>query len=511
MRQRRPSETTTTRASAARQHTADVMARVAVLLGLQGLSVSEARPPDPRVPGRQRPEAAKSEVLLSVPRLDALDGGQAFAARAGAHSSLFRPETWRANTFPLLGLDPTDSAALGRAGIDGAGALRVLHRDGVELHCLGATEPRRVMEALGAALHRRGEQESAHAADDTTTVLSRDVLGRVLAAAATRGRTVCTMTGSGGASLEPRLADLQDAARGGLSEPRCATGRRPAVPPLAAVSLDTPEASGCLEVSLKELSLTMSAALQRPRLPALADPGPSPFATLQPPGVGTLRARLRPDGVRELLAEVALLLPDELGLDPLLRALASDATGNASFMVHSVRPSPNLRTPEGRLFALRFAFLLEVADAERAAALLAGLDRRRLALRSGTFDVGLHQGVLWLASAPEAAAAALAALPGAAGRQTAALELHVDPKELARGLGAIPLSEALEAPELAPLLWLSLELGPLLAASERITGWANRGPAAAARGGIELALPKAAADAPRPDETSQSPVTGVRR
>jgi hypothetical protein len=65
----------------------------------------------------------------------------------------------------------------------------------------------------------------------------------------------------------------------------------------------------------------------------------------------------------------------------------------------------------------------------------------------------------------------LAALPGGAGKQAHAGEAVVDPKLLAEGLSQVPLLEALQAPELAGLVAAATELGPLLLASKKVTGW----------------------------------------
>lgn len=69
----------------------------------------------------------------------------------------------------------------------------------------------------------------------------------------------------------------------------------------------------------------------------------------------------------------------------------------------------------------------------------------------------------------------LRALEGAAGKQAHGLEFVAAPTQVAQGLAQVPLLEALQAPELAGLVAVSSELGPLLA-SERVAGSVEAGP-----------------------------------
>ena len=79
--------------------------------------------------------------------------------------------------------------------------------------------------------------------------------------------------------------------------------------------------------------------------------------------------------------------------------------------------------------------------------------------------------MLVVSNDPEVRARALTALKTAAGKQVHGVEFEVDPKLVAKGLQQVPLLEAVQTPELAGLVAAGTELGPLLLASERVSGY----------------------------------------
>ena len=68
---------------------------------------------------------------------------------------------------------------------------------------------------------------------------------------------------------------------------------------------------------------------------------------------------------------------------------------------------------------------------------------------------------------------ALASVGAEPAKQTHALELLINPTMVAKGLAQVPLLDAFQNPALAGLLAAGTELGPLLVASERLSGWAD--------------------------------------
>jgi len=52
-----------------------------------------------------------AKLVVYVPRFEKLTGISAFLARAGTHSPMLRPSSWRSDLHPLLELDLTSQFA----------------------------------------------------------------------------------------------------------------------------------------------------------------------------------------------------------------------------------------------------------------------------------------------------------------------------------------------------------------------------------------------------------------
>jgi hypothetical protein len=227
--------------------------------------------------------------------------------------------------------------------------------------------------------------------------------------------------------------------------------------------------------------LTASARLSNLPSSSFAIAGASPFATLRPAGLATLRLRLRKEAMPAAIAALEARLPPGVSLGTTGAALARVLTGNVALFAHAVRVDSGLRTPEARFFALRFAALAETSEPAQVAQVLGQLDRRSLRRRGGSVELGLSGSTLWLANEPTARAAALAALGPPSGVQGHAVELSANPSAVARAMAQVPLFEAVQSPELAVLLAIATELGPALLHSASVTGWADPGPRSTAR------------------------------
>jgi hypothetical protein len=189
-----------------------------------------------------------------------------------------------------------------------------------------------------------------------------------------------------------------------------------------------------------------------------------------------VRARLAKSAMPGVLEQVVQRVPAMEGLRAASMKAGGLLTGNTALLVSHVKVTTGLRTATARFFAVRFALLAETTDAEAVKALLSTIDLRALQLREGTVDVTVVGNVVVLSNDAEAKRKALAALETAAGKQAHAVEFTVAPVWLAKGLAQVPLLEAVQTPELAPLLAVSTEVGPLLLASERATGWLDDAP-----------------------------------
>lgn len=89
-----------------------------------------------------------------------------------------------------------------------------------------------------------------------------------------------------------------------------------------------------------------------------------------------VRARFMKNAMPQVLTQFLAHLPLGGALAKSGKALGPLLTGNAALVVSHVKVTSGLRTPLARLFAVRFAVLVEVRDATLAQPLIDGLDRK---------------------------------------------------------------------------------------------------------------------------------------
>jgi hypothetical protein len=222
-------------------------------------------------------------------------------------------------------------------------------------------------------------------------------------------------------------------------------------------------------------------------LPAVQSSGTSPYAGMTPEGLLVSRARLTPAGVsdamgtvREILQQVCPNCP-QAEVSSITRAVAARLTGHVLATVNAVRQRPNLRTPEGRFFASRQALVAEVTDMAAVKTALAPLarfpgartleDGYALDVKGGTLFLRSKGRHLLMGNDEPVAHVLLAALPAEGGKMPHAVDFTVDPPKVASGLKQVSLMDVVSSKRLAGIFTVGLELGPLLARSERITGW----------------------------------------
>jgi hypothetical protein len=163
------------------------------------------------------------------------------------------------------------------------------------------------------------------------------------------------------------------------------------------------------------------------------------------------------------------------------RAVAERLTGNVLVVADSVRQRPNLRTPEGRFFASRQAVAAEVTDVAAMKAALAPLakfpgakataDGYTLDVKGGTLYLRLKGRQLVMGNDEAVTNTVVASVPTQGAALPHAVDFTVDPKRVAAGLNQVSLMDVVSERRLAGIFTMGLELGPLLARSERITGW----------------------------------------
>ena len=175
-------------------------------------------------------------------------------------------------------------------------------------------------------------------------------------------------------------------------------------------------------------------------------------------------------------------------------------TGNSLVYVQQVKVAGSLRTLGARFFAHKGAVLAETSDPKAARASLENLARIKgakatddgfsLALREGELRIGVRDTHVYLSDDAVALQALFKALPTSAGKQPHGAEFAVDPERVARALGQVPVVDVLAVPELAVLLGVSAEAGPLLLASQKMTGYADTDASGALRGQMVWSLKK---------------------
>ena len=124
----------------------------------------------------------------------------------------------------------------------------------------------------------------------------------------------------------------------------------------------------------------------------------------------------------------------------------------------------------------------------------------RQPVAAGQVEVGRVGRHIVLGNDPEAIRAALDAVPSRPGKLAHGLEVFVEPRKLSRALSQVSLLDVMEARELAGIFAAATELGLLLSASERISGWVDSQGADAHRYSLRWTLgpPKAIPPPERP-------------
>jgi hypothetical protein len=456
------------------------------------LAASLAAAPAPR-------SAASAQTVVHVPKLDALAGLSAFLTQAGAHAALLRPEAWRAELHPFLVIDVTKPETLSAAGLDPAGPATLSLRPDGRVSCMRVADAKlfqaKAAEAIASA---GGEAARPVTAKGVTTVSAKRSTGTGGAMGyALKGQDVCSFgaTEGGGPAL------LKEAARlvGKAPAADARLGKLPGVAYLA--SGDTVVGLDGTGTALK----VEGSALKLP-LPPLQARGASPYGAMKLDGMLFSRAAVAPTGVSQsvgsLTATVQAVCPTcpKEQVQTMAASVAKQLTGHMLVNMDHVQVRGSLRTPEGRFFAVRQALAAEVTDAaavKSALAPLGGFPGARAledgwaltAKGGGSVFVRLKGKQLVVGNDEGVTQATVAALTDTGGKLERAADFSLDPKRLARGLQQVSLGDVLADEQLAALFAISSELGPLLARSERITGWMDSAPGGAHRFSFTWTLP----------------------
>lgn len=418
---------------------------------------------------------ADSEVMVYLPKVEAVSQLLPFFTAAGSRAPLLRPESWRSQSHPLIEVDLTSKEALALVGIDATASLTSARLGDASVACVTLSDVDKYRKAADAKLARLGEVFEK-TEGGVSVYATRDTLGRVLAAYSLHARDSCAISGHG-RSVEKQFALLASIVQKPVTGPGISIASR--LPGALQVIAPSGSQHGVVSLNAKELTLTADAKSKGLPLAQLAGGGASPLGAFATKGMVVVRARVAKTQVPSLVEAAVRQFPGGGSLRPIAREAAPLFTGNAALVLSHAKVTTGLRSREARFFALRSALVAEVSDPAAAAALLEKLDTKLLTFREGTISVSLEGAMLVVSNDPEVRARAVTALKSAAGKQVHGVEFEIDPKLVAKGLQQVPLLEAVQAPELAGLVAAGTELGPLLLASERVSGFLD-----SANGGV---------------------------
>ncbi len=414
---------------------------------------------------RALPEA---EVVTFVPRLDRTADSVPFFKAAGTRVSMLRPESWRDLTHPLVQFDPTSAESIKASGIDQTGSLTLSQRGELDVSCVTLSDVKAYETACEPRLKSHGDLTRITIAG-ATVVSTKDQLGRVLLAYALKGKISCAATNHG-LSLEkvlPELAKLVSASKTPTEPGFKAAAELPGV---MSVIRPSGAQSGAVSLTTNGLSATLDAQTTGAASSLTAKPGLSVFAQSKPAGLAVLRLRLTTAHLGEAMSSFLRRVPGGTAMQQQAEALGPLMTGNVLVFIDRAEVTGSLGTDQARFRALKMAILIETTDGEAAKTALstAPVNARKDAPRFGV------TGALATFSNDETAlSTALASVAAAPSKQGHALEAIINPTMVARGLAQVPLLDAIQNPALAGLLAAGTELGPLLLASETLTGWAD--------------------------------------
>lgn len=410
---------------------------------------------------------ADAEVVAYLPKIEAASQLVPFFTAAGSRAVLLRPESWRSQAHPLIEVDLTNKEALALVGIDVNASLTSSRLGDTSVACVTMSSVDLYRKAADAKLARLGEVFE-RVENGVSIYASRDPLNRVLAAYAVHGKESCAISGHG-RTVEKQFGMLA----GVVTKAATGPGYTIASKLPGVVQLLAPSGSQHGVISLNAKALALTAELKSKGLPLaqLAGAGVSPLGAFSTSGMAVLRARVAKTQVPSLVEAAVRQFPGSAALLPIAREAAPLFTGNAVVVLSHVKVTTGLRTREARFFALRSALVAEVSDPVAMAALIEKTDPKTFTFREGTLNVGLVGSMLVVSNDADVRARVITALEKAPGKQAHGVEFEVDPRLVARALQQVPLLEAVQTPELAGLVAAGSELGPLLLASERVSGF----------------------------------------
>jgi len=449
---------------------------------LLALSLAAGPAPLPSVDGAQ--------ATILVARLDRMGRMVSFLERAGRYSVILRPGSWVSELHPLLSFDPSRPDSISAAGIDPAAGIAISLFNDNRVTCVSVSDPAKYEPQAQARLSQLGAV--GRAKDAGASVVVAAVKGHAVAGYVLRGNLSCATEGAGAEDL------LRRAAKSLAKPPRKAPWDSAVTAEDTAYFLSpqlTLQLTGKLDTMEMRGRSTPAVSIGSGSM--LKPAGASPYGGVQPSGLMLVRARVSPDGVRRVLGQAGATVlaacevcnPDVVG--SLIGAIRNELTGEVMLRVDRVKTPPgSLRSLQARYFAVKHAYLAEVAHPEVVSTALEGLikigavrtAKDTYSLKTGTSETagtvlaGLSGKNLYLANDDQALQAALSAAAAGAARAAPlehSADVFVDPHLTARAFGQVSLLDLMSSRDLAPLVAAGTELVPLLTHSQVLTAWVD--------------------------------------
>lgn len=449
-------------------------------MGAVLLLVVLAAAPAPRV-------AASAEMYLFAPKLDRLDGVRAFTALAGQKTAMMKPYIWSEEVLPLLAVDITSPESLSAAGVDPAGSLTTSFTSGGIVSCVNLSSPEEFVNRARRSYAMSGARWTGTIPNASFGAVAAQG-GSVSAGYLQRGSVGCVVKSSKG-----RGGNLMLEAEKLLGTPKTPTSWKSASVLSGVLYVATPDVVAAVRAAGTTLTVDARGVKLPLTTPTLAAAGPSPFANIPNSGVFTLKARLEPAALVPFARSFAMQLTsfcagcNDKALSDAILAVTSELTGNVYLRVDSLAISAaSLRTDEGRYFSLRHAYVAELKNPAAVKALVEKMPAVKGAQRTdaglslqagmGVVDLRVVGNNLIISNDTAALSAATALLSQAKpGTLAHSLQAQGDPEPLGKALRKLSLLDAMSSSQLAGLFAAGVEFGPLLAASEKATLWADSG------------------------------------
>lgn len=422
----------------------------------------------------------KAEASIYIPNLRRFDGVAQFLHQAGPYAALLRTENWREHMHPILQLDLTVPEEVEGAGLarDGSATLNLF--PGTRMSCVQLAEPNVYMQQMDSQLRILGEPVTRM--EGGLKLQGAQLGGNRFAGYVISKNEACAVTSETGQGEKW----LREAAKLLLRTPQ-----GPRVTSQGALYAQTPY--GLLTLQGAASTLQVSFRTQAPSLRHAKKMNSSPYGTLKSEGLGVFRTHLTALGLQDVVARLRDSLPEicptcpaaEVGL--FLSRLVPHLSGHMALYADKVKAGSSLRTPADRYFALKHVLFFETKNPRAIDDALRGLAKMENATQdnsgmvslfsaAGNWLIGRQDNHVFVANNEASLKLGLAALPPKSTPVFHATEFEGNPKFLAKGLRQVNLLDVLGTPELASLFAAGVEVGPLLAQSEKMTGWAENTP-----------------------------------